>query len=110
VVSLKRKLGRAIVKKAAQNIVQEFWEDHSMNDFFKWVEKGLAILPFNGQKANIGQILFYFGLALDYFDKLVPALQAIAGVVSPQWAAAIGAVIALVGKIHQVLKAVQQTK
>jgi len=34
VVSLKRKLGRAIVKKAAQNIVQEFWEDHSMNDFF----------------------------------------------------------------------------
>ena len=81
-----------------------------MNDFFKWVEKGLAILPFNGQKANIGQILFYFGLALDYFDKLVPALQAIAGIVSPQWAAAIGAVIALVGKIHQVLKAVQQAK
>lgn len=75
-----------------------------MKKVFKFIKELLDKIPFNDNKSNIGQIIFFLGLAIDFWDKLLPVLTTVEQYVSPQYAAGIGAVIVVVGKLHQILK------
>lgn len=105
--TLKRLVEEKIAKSAIESLASQYMEDHKVKEAIKTIKNIMDKLPANGHKTNIGDILMYIGLIGTIAEQSQPLLQAMAGFL-PQYAIAIGAAIAIAGKVHQISKIITE--
>lgn len=101
-MSIKSWLVELIVKREIKKI-----QEGNMKDLLTLLDKGLSLLPFNGNKTNIGTVISFLGVVDVLTQASLPFLHAIAPFLPPVYVVGIGASVTAIGGFHQLVKKIK---